>query len=126
MAKQVRVNTATGQVTGSRIHPAPAHEPAVWYDEQRDAVPAFDPDTQAVEQDNKLVGDKYVYGHTVRSLTAQELADKVPPTNEEIYDQVMQNQAVFKAFALCINDGTIVPGSNISNAALKTAVKAKM
>jgi len=49
-----------------------------------------------------------------------------PPTNDEIYDQVMQQQAVLKAFALCINDGSIVPGANISAADLKAAVKANM
>ena len=56
--------------------------------------------------------------------------DVVPPdpgpTNDKIYDQVMQNEKVFKAFAICINNGTIVPGANVSNAALKTAVKAEM
>lgn len=50
----------------------------------------------------------------------------VPPTNDEIYDQVMQGQKVLKAFALCINDGSIVPGANVSGTALKTAIKAKM
>ena len=49
-----------------------------------------------------------------------------PPTNDEIYDQVIQNRKVFKAYVLAINDGSIVPGSNMTNAALKTAVKAKM
>jgi len=49
-----------------------------------------------------------------------------PPTNDEIYDDVMRNQRVLKAFALCINDGTIVPGANVTPAALKAAVKAKM
>ena len=48
------------------------------------------------------------------------------PTNDEIYDQVMQNQKVLKAFALCINDGSIVPGVNVSGAVLKAAVKSKM
>ena len=53
--------------------------------------------------------------------------DPIPgPTDDKIYDQVMQNQKVLKAFALCINDGSIVPGANVSNAALKAAVKAKM
>jgi hypothetical protein len=75
MTNQVRVNMANGMVTGTREHPAPAHEPATWYDEQRDAKPAFDPDTQVIEQDNKLVGDKYVFGFTVRNMTTQELTD---------------------------------------------------
>ncbi len=49
-----------------------------------------------------------------------------PPTLDDIYDQAMENQRVFKAFALAINDGSIVPGANVSGAALKAAVKAKM
>ena len=49
-----------------------------------------------------------------------------PPTNDEIYNQVMKNQKVFKAYALAVNDGSIVPGSNMTPANLKAAVKAKM
>jgi hypothetical protein len=55
-------------------------------------------------------------------------ADPVPPppTNDEIYDQVIQNQKVLKGYVLAVNDGSIVPGSNMTGAQLKTAVKAKM
>lgn len=49
-----------------------------------------------------------------------------PLTNDQIYDTVIQNKKVFKAYVLSINDGSIVPGSNMTNAALKAAVKAKM
>ncbi len=49
-----------------------------------------------------------------------------PPTNDEIYDQVIKNQKVLKAVVLSINDGTLVPGANVSNAALKTTVRANM
>ena len=49
-----------------------------------------------------------------------------PRTNDEIYDQVMRGQQVFRAYALAVNDGTIVPGAKMSGAALKAAVKAKM
>ena len=49
-----------------------------------------------------------------------------PPTNDQIYDQVIQNEKVLKGYVLAINDGSIVPGSNMTNAALKAAVKAKM
>lgn len=57
-----------------------------------------------------------------------EAADPAPPppTNDEIYDQVLQNQRVFKAFVLAVNDGSIVPGANMTPAALKAAVKAHM
>ena len=53
-------------------------------------------------------------------------SDNLPPTKDEIYDQVLQNQKVFKAYVLAINDGSIVPGSNMAGAQLKAAVKAKM
>lgn len=49
-----------------------------------------------------------------------------PPTNDEIYDQVIQNQKVFKGYVLAVNDGSIVPGAGMTGAQLKTAVKAKM
>ncbi len=49
-----------------------------------------------------------------------------PPTNDEIYDQVIQNQRVFKGYVLAVNDGSIVPGSNMTGVQLKAAVKAKM
>lgn len=49
-----------------------------------------------------------------------------PPTNDEIYDIAIQNQKVLKAVVLSINDGTLVPGANVTNAALKTIVKANM
>ena len=50
----------------------------------------------------------------------------LPPTDGEIYDQVIKNQKVLKAFVLAINDGTLVPGANVSGAALKATIKAKM
>ncbi len=50
----------------------------------------------------------------------------VVPTNDEVYDAVIQNQKVFKAYVLAINDGSIVPGSNMTGPQLKSAVKAKM
>lgn len=55
-------------------------------------------------------------------------ADPPPPlpSNEEIYDQTIQNRRAFKAYVLAVNDGSIVPGSNMTNAALKAAVIAKM
>jgi len=49
-----------------------------------------------------------------------------PPTIDEVYDQTIQNQKVLKALALCLNDGSFVPGSNHTGAQLKAIVKAKM
>jgi hypothetical protein len=92
MAKQVRINKATGQVTGKRVHPVVVQEDAEWHEERREDVPTYNPDTQIVEEDNKLVGEEYVYGFTVRSLTAQELADRAAQAkidhNAGIYSQI--------------------------------------
>lgn len=54
--------------------------------------------------------------------------DSPPPplTNDEIYNIAIQNQKVLKAIVLSINDGTLVTGANVSNAALKVIVKANM
>ena len=90
------------------------------------------------EETNKVIASPD--GRESKSVNAKEVADWItgggvplaadppppPPTNDQIYDQVMQNQAVLKAFALCINDGSIVPGAGVTGAALKAAVKAKM
>ncbi len=55
-------------------------------------------------------------------------ADPVPPppTNDEIYDVQIRQMRVFKAYVLAVNDGSIVPGSNMTNANLKAATTAKM
>jgi len=47
-------------------------------------------------------------------------------TNDEIYDQTMKNSVVIRAFALSLNDGSFVPGSNLSGIALKTIIKEHM
>jgi hypothetical protein len=49
-----------------------------------------------------------------------------PPTDADIYDQIVEGQKVVKALVLCINDGSIVPGANATPAALKAAIVAKM
>ena len=53
-------------------------------------------------------------------------AAETPPTNEEIYDATVQNQKLLKAVVLSLNDGTFVPGANISNSALKAIITANM
>jgi len=52
--------------------------------------------------------------------------EETPLTNDEIYDLTVQNQKLLKAVVLSLNDGTFVPGANISNAALKTIILANM
>ena len=49
-----------------------------------------------------------------------------PPSNSEIYDTVILTQRVLKAVVLALNNGDIVPGGNVSGAALKAAVIANM
>ncbi len=55
-------------------------------------------------------------------------ADPAPPapTLDEIYDEFIRVQRAFKGYVLAINDGSIVPGSNMTGAQLKAAVEAKM
>ena len=52
----------------------------------------------------------------------------LPPvlTDDEVYDRIIKTEKVFKGYVLAINDGSIIPGSNMTGAALKAAVKAKM
>ncbi len=49
-----------------------------------------------------------------------------PLTTDQIYVQTIKNQRVLKALVLALNDGSVVPGANATNATLKTAIKAKM
>lgn len=62
----------------------------------------------------------------VEGNTPDPVEVSVPPTSSEIYDQTIQNSKVLKALVLAINDGTIVPGANVTPGALKTAIKSKM
>ena len=57
-----------------------------------------------------------------------DAADPKPsaPTTDEIYDQTIAGQQVLNALISAINDGSIVPGASATNAALKTAITAKM
>ena len=55
-----------------------------------------------------------------------EAEAEASPTNDEIYDATVQNQKLLKAVVLSLNDGTFVPGANISNSALKAIITAKM
>jgi maltose-binding protein MalE len=55
-------------------------------------------------------------------------ADPAPPaaTVEEIYDRAIQNQKLLKALILALNDGSFIPNSGLTNAALKNIIKAKL
>ncbi|MCK5612862.1 hypothetical protein KAR91_63905 [Candidatus Pacearchaeota archaeon] len=56
------------------------------------------------------------------AFIAEQEAD---PTKEEIVDETMNNKAI-KAYILGVNDGTIVPGSNLSSSDLIAAIKSNM
>ena len=65
--------------------------------------------------------DEVVATYIVRDKTAQELnAEK-----DAIASQITE-RGLLRAYVLAINDGSIVPGSNMSGAALKSAIKAKL
>ena len=65
--------------------------------------------------------DEVVATYTVRDKTAQELnAEK-----DAIASQITE-RGLLRAYVLAINDGSIVPGSNMGGAALKAAIKAKL
>ncbi len=49
-----------------------------------------------------------------------------PPTNEEIYDKLLLQSKLLKALVLSLNDGTLPVGTDLSNAQLKTIIKANM
>lgn len=53
-------------------------------------------------------------------------AEETPPTNEEVYDATVQNHKLLKAVVLSLNDGSFVPGANISNSALRSIIVQKM
>lgn len=65
--------------------------------------------------------DEVPYTYTVRDKTAQELEDEKDARAQNVLD----NHGL-KAFIFCINDGSIVPGANVTAAQLKAAIKAKM
>lgn len=49
-----------------------------------------------------------------------------PLTNDELFDLILQGQKTLKAVVLCLNDGSFVPGTNYTNAQIKSIVTAKM
>ncbi len=76
-----------------------------------------------VTRDHKVV---VVGGEVISVMPSVNPEQPSPPTNDEIYDQVIKTQKVFKGYVLAVNNGSIVPGSNMTGAQLKAAVKANM
>jgi hypothetical protein len=90
-----------------------------------DRVKARWPDAFVTTTPNDTVRD-WLVNPTTKTLSIDVVPPPAGPTTEEVYNQAMQNSKVLKALALALNDGSIVPGSNMTNAALKAAIKAKM
>lgn len=90
---------------------------------------SFDPTTQVrtgpvgcnVDDPVPPDADEVIGTYTVRDKTAQELDDE-----KDALAAIILNEPGLKAYALCINDGSIVPGGNMSLVELKAAVKAKL
>ncbi len=62
----------------------------------------------------------------LKTLSVDLIPPTPPPTNDEIYNQVIQNQTVLRAYMLAVNDGSIIPGGNMGVVQIRAAVKAKM
>jgi hypothetical protein len=85
--------------------------------------PAYDPDTQVRTGPVFVVANDFstTETYTVRPKTAQEIDDE----KDEAVNGALSQRGL-KAFIKCVDDGSIVPGANVGNAALKAAIKAKM
>ena len=73
-------------------------------------------------------GDAFTNNRVVRTHTLSNAPPPPPEDKEAIYNNQMaaREQRLFKAFVLCVNDGSIVPGANATAAQLKAAIKANM
>ena len=91
----------------------------------RDIILDKFPDAFVVSDPGGVFSD-WLIDPVAKTLSVVPIPPPPPPTNDQIYDQVIQNQKVFKGYVLAVHDGSIVPGSNMTGAALKAAVKAKM
>ncbi len=70
--------------------------------------------------------DDWVVDPAAKTVSVVPIPPPPPPGNDELYDQNIQQNKVFKGYVLAVNDGSIVPGSKMTGPQLKAAVKAKM
>lgn len=79
-----------------------------------------------VTTDDEAGADVVVQLHLNKSEAQHDL--DMDDLDKENYLEATLNSPrdILKALVLCINDGSIVPGANVSNAALKAAIKAKL
>lgn len=83
-----------------------------------------DPATQVREPDIEVINipaQTVTITRPVRAKTAQELSDE-----KDAIANIIMTEPGLVAFIKCINDGSIVPGANASNAALKAAIRGKL
>jgi len=50
----------------------------------------------------------------------------VKPSNDEVYDQAIQNNRIIRALIKSINKGTLVTGGRVTGQELKAIIKAEM
>ncbi|MCK5019994.1 MAG: hypothetical protein KAS32_23275 [Candidatus Peribacteraceae bacterium] len=91
------------------------------YTDQSERVVASADGTQSHSVNAKVIQDWIAEGNTPGP------ADPPPglPTNDELYDRLIQKTPLFMAFLKAYDDGSVVSGSN-DLAALEAAIKAKM
>jgi len=93
-----------------------------WLPEWDNRDQPFDSTTQTRTGPARTVlADRVESIYTVSAKTAQEIADA-----KGALANIILNEPGLRAYAKCINDGSIVPGSNMTNAQLKAAIVAKL
>jgi len=109
-------------ISGLDLLPADKLKALGWLPQVVVGFEPFDPETQKrTGPINVINADDVTSTYTVTNKTAQEI-----DAEKDELAQIILNEPGLKAYALCINDGTIVPGANMTAAQLKAAVKAKL
>ena len=63
--------------------------------------------------------------YKIEALSWTEV-DPIPPTPDELYDLYLQQQNLLKAIVLCLNDGTLPVGQNLTGPQIKAIVKVRI
>lgn len=67
---------------------------------------------------------KFTGAATGNAITADP--PPAPPTNEEIYNNTLQNEKILLALIKSLNNGNFTPGSNLTLDQVKTIIKGNM
>jgi len=109
-------------ISGLDLLPAGKLKALGWLPQVVVGYEPFDPAAQKrTGPVNTVNADDVTSTYVVTNKTAQEI-----DAEKDELAQIILNEPGLKAYALCINDGTIVPGANMTAAQLKAAVKAKL